>query len=134
MTAETEPQAAAQGNPLAALRSLGATFLGLLGTRAELAVLELREEGERRKEMLVLVAVAGLFLALGLLLLAFFIVLLFWDTHRLAAAGAVTLVYLATAAFALVRLKQKTRSSPPPFEATLAELAKDAEALKSAND
>ena len=132
-----EPQtqsAADRGNPLAALRSLGATFLGLLGTRAELAVLELREEGERRKEMLLLAAVAGLFFALALLLATFFIVLLFWDTHRLAAVGAVTLVYLAVATFALVRLKQKMRASPPPFEATLAELAKDAEALKSGNE
>jgi uncharacterized membrane protein YqjE len=132
-----EPEArsaAGQGNPLAALRSLGATFLALLGTRAELAVLELREEGERRKEMLLLAAVAGLFFALGLLLVAFFIVVLFWDTHRLAAVGVVTLVYLAVGALALLRLKEKMRTSPPPFELTLAELAKDAETLRSGDE
>jgi uncharacterized membrane protein YqjE len=125
------PSAAPHANPLSALRALGATFLALLGTRAELAVLELREEGERRKEMLLLAAVAGLFFALGLLLVAFFIVVLFWDTHRLAALGGVTLLYLGIGVLALVRLRKKMRDSPPPFEATLGELAKDAEALRS---
>jgi uncharacterized membrane protein YqjE len=135
MPSDSDTQsAAARGNPLSALRSLGATFLALLGTRAELAVLELREEGERRKEMLLLAAVAGLFFALGLLLVALFIVVLFWDTHRLGALGGVTLVYLGIGGLALVRLKEKMRDSPPPFEATLAELAKDAEALRSGDE
>jgi uncharacterized membrane protein YqjE len=121
---------ASQPGPLEALRALGASFLALIGTRAELLVVELREEGERRKEMLVLAGVAALFLGLGLLLVALFVVVLFWDTHRIAAAGAVTVVYLGIGAGALARLRQKSRSSPPPFEATLAEFAKDVEMLK----
>lgn len=115
--------------PAASLRALGATLLELVGSRVELAVVELREEGERRKGMLVLAAVGALFLALGLLLVAGFIVLLFWDTHRLAALGAVTLVYLGIAAFCFLRLRQQQLSAPPPFEATLRELAADREML-----
>ncbi len=114
----------------ASLRSLGATLVELVGTRAELAVVELREEGERRKEMLVLALAGALFLALALLLAAFFIVLLFWDSHRLAALGAVTIAYLAIAGVAFSRLRAKARASPPPFEATLRELAADVEALR----
>lgn len=115
--------------PAASLRALGATLLELVGSRVELAVVELREEGERRKGMLVLAVVGALFLALGLLLVAGFIVLLFWDTHRLAALGAVTLVYLGIAAFCFLRLRQQQLSAPPPFEATLRELAADREML-----
>lgn len=115
--------------PVASLRDLAATLLEMVGTRVELAIVELREEGERRKDMLVLAAAGGLFVALGLLLAALFVVVLFWDTHRLAAAGAVTVVYLGIAAFAFMRLAAKRRASPPPFEATLRELAADRETL-----
>jgi uncharacterized membrane protein YqjE len=115
--------------PAASLRALGATLLELVGSRIELAVVELREEGERRKGMLALAAVGALFLALGLLLVAGFIVLLFWDTHRLAALGVVTLVYLGIAAYCFLRLRQEQLAAPPPFEATLRELAADREML-----
>lgn len=125
---------APQPGPLDSLRALGATFLALVSTRAELVVVELREEAERKKEMLVLAGVAAVFLALGLLLVAFFVVVVFWDTHRVVAAAAVTLVYLGIGAGALARLRQKSRASPPPFEATLAELAKDLEMMKGRDE
>lgn len=115
--------------PAASLRALGATLLELVGSRIELAVVELREEGERRKGMLALAVIGALFLALGLLLVAGFIVLLFWDTHRLAALGVVTLVYLGIAAYCFLRLRREQLAAPPPFEATLRELAADREML-----
>jgi uncharacterized membrane protein YqjE len=114
---------------LASVKALGATFLALVRTRIELAVVELREEAERKKEALVLGAVAGVFLAMAALLFAFFIVVVFWDTHRIAASAGVTLAYLGIGVVALLRLKRIAGASPPPFEATLAELAKDVEAL-----
>src|SRR5262249_12283889 len=88
-----EPRAA--GRPLASLRALGATLADAATTRIELAVVELREEGERRKALLVLGVAGGVFLGMGLLLATFFVVVLFWETHRLAAIGAMTLLYLA---------------------------------------
>jgi uncharacterized membrane protein YqjE len=116
--------------PLDSLRALGATLMALIGTRTELLVVELREETERRKEMLILGGIAAVFLGLGLLLVALFIVVVFWDTYRIAAAAAVTVVYMGVGAWALLQLKEKSRTSPPPFEATLAEFAKDREMLK----
>jgi len=124
-----EPQAASAAGVGASLRSLGSALLDAIGTRAELALTELREEGERRREMLVLGLVGGLFLALALLLAALFVVLLFWDAHRLAALGGVTLLYSGVAAWALALLRAKQRASPAPFEATLRELAADRELL-----
>ena len=116
--------------PIASLRSLGATLLELLGTRGELALVELREEGERKKQMLGLALAGTLFLALGLLLAALFVVVIFWDTHRLAALGGVTFLYLGIAAVAFARLREKVRTSPPPFEATMRELAADRELIR----
>ena len=116
------------------LRNLGATLVEMVGTRVELAVVELREEGLWHKEALVLAVVGGLFLALGLLLAAFFVVVLFWDSHRLSAIAGVTLLYLSIAAIAFLRLRSRSRSRPPPFEATLRELAADREALRPRNE
>jgi uncharacterized membrane protein YqjE len=115
---------------VASLRGLGATLAGLVGTRAELALVELREMTERRKQALVLAAVGCVFLALGLLLAAFFVVVLFWDTYRLAATAGVTLLYLAIGIGTLLRLRAKQEASPQPFEATLRELSLDREMLR----
>lgn len=114
----------------ASLRALGATVLEAAGTRAELALTELREEGERRKALLALALVGALFLAMALLLAAFFVVVLFWDTHRLAAIGGVTLLYAAIGVGALLRLRAISRALPKPFEATLRELAADRDLLR----
>lgn len=120
--------------PLASLRAAGSTLLELLGTRAELAVVELREEGERRKEMLVLGLAAGVFLGLALVFASLFVVVLFWDTHRIAALGGVTLVHLAAGTGAVALLRRKARTAPPPFEATLAELHRDREMLRGLHE
>jgi len=115
---------------LDSLRALGATLVEAVETRVELALVELREEGERRKGMLVLAVTGGLFLSLGLLLAAFFVVVFFWDTHRLAAIAGVTLLYLGIAAGAFLRLRAKAQSAPAPFEATLREFAADRDLLR----
>lgn len=116
------------------LRALAGSFAALVRTRLELAVVELREEGERRKQMAVLAAVAGVFLAMAAMLFALFVVIVFWDTHRIAAAAGVTIVYLGIGLFALSRLRQSARAAPKPFEATLAELAQDVEALRGRHE
>jgi uncharacterized membrane protein YqjE len=116
------------------LRSLAGSFVALVRTRVELAVLELREDGERRKDMVVLAAAAGTFIAMGALLFAVFVIVLFWDTHRVAAAGAMTALYLAIGVLALLRLRRLRADAPPPFEATLAELARDVEALRGEHE
>ena len=116
------------------LRSLGTTLVEIVATRVELALVELREEGLWRRQALVLAVVGGLFLAMGLLLAAFFFVVLFWDSHRLAAIAAVTLLYLSIAAVAFLRLRTRSRNRPPPFEATLRELAADREALRTRDE
>ena len=116
------------------IRALAASFLGLVRTRVELAVVELQEEGERKKGMLVLAAMAGVFLMLGALLFALFVVVCFWDTHRVAAAGIMTLLYLGVGAYALMRLKGQAASSPPPFAATLEELKRDVDALRGSHE
>jgi uncharacterized membrane protein YqjE len=116
------------------LQALAASMLALVRTRLELAVVEFREEGERRKQMALLGIVAGVFFALAALLFALFIVFLFWDSHRVAATAVVTVAYLAIALGALATLRRRHHALPAPFEASLAELARDVEALRGAHE
>ncbi|HET9470053.1 MAG TPA: phage holin family protein [Usitatibacter sp.] len=127
MDRQAEPVAPA--GLTASLRALGATVVELMAARAELAVVELRQEGERKKEMIALAAAGALFLALGLLVATLFVIVLFWDTHRLAAVGGAAILYLALAAAAFARLRSRAAGNPPPFEATLREFAADREML-----
>ena len=129
-----DPAALREPGLIGSLRNLGATTLALIRTRVELVATEFAEEKERRKEMLILAVVGALFLALGLLLVAFFVVVLFWDNYRLLATGGVTLAYLGIGAWALVKLRRKIRESPPPFAATLAEFENDLALLKKRDE
>jgi uncharacterized membrane protein YqjE len=113
----------------ASLRALGASLFALVRARAELISVELAEERARAAQKLALVAVASLFLGIGLLLAALLVVVLFWDSYRLAAAGGVTLFYFGTGAVALLRLRYLKRNSPPPFAGTLSEFANDLKLL-----
>ena len=112
------------------VRALGATLVDAAGTRVELALVELREQGERRKQLAVLAVTGAVFLVMALLLAAFLAIAFFWDTYRIAAIATVTLLYLGIAAAAFLQLRAKARAMPAPFEATLRELAADREMLK----
>ena len=121
-------------SPTVPLRAVAASFIALLGAHVELAVIELREEAERRKELTVLAMAAGAFLAMAALLSALFVVVLFWDTHRVQAAAGVTIFYLVAGMSLLARTRQRKREMPPPFEATLAQLTADADALRARHE
>jgi uncharacterized membrane protein YqjE len=112
-----------------ALARAGAAAVNLLRTRLELASVEFAEERERAKMRLVLVVVAGLFLAFGVLAASALVVLLFWDTHRIAAMAGVTIVHFAIGIGALMKLQAANRDAPAPFATTLAELERDREWL-----
>ena len=105
-------------------------MLDLARTRLELAAIELQEGAQRLFGYLawaVAAAVLGLF-ALGLVIL--FVLVLFWDTHRLAAVGGMAVLFILGTLFAVMKLRAGLAARPPMLPATLAELRKDAAALK----
>jgi uncharacterized membrane protein YqjE len=116
---------------LAALRAVGATLGEMFRVRGALFEVELREEVGRRKRTLLLAALGFAFLHTALLLLSVFVAVVFWDTHRVAAIGGMTVLYLALGAAALIRLRVEAAASPSPFAATLAELDRDLSGLRA---
>jgi len=127
------PSTGAAG-PLGSVRAMGASLVALLGTRVELAAIELKEESERRKRLLVLALVAVLFLGAGLAALAVLVVVLFWESARVSAIAGVCIVYTAIGAWALARFRAILRDSPPPFSATLAEFRKDLDMVRGSDE
>jgi len=128
-----EAPAARQGLRPAITR-VARALVGMLSTRAELASVEFTEERERLTKRLALVAGGGLLLAFSALFAGAFVIVLFWDTHRLGAIAAVALAHLAAGLILLAKAKAIGRDAPSPFAATVDELKKDKELLERALD
>jgi uncharacterized membrane protein YqjE len=114
---------------MGSLARLVATLLEILQTRLEIVATEFEEERERIREMVLFGFLALFFTSFGLLLLTLFVVVLFWETHRLYVLGGFTLLYLALGFIAGAVLRQRLRTRPRLFATTLAELSRDRERL-----
>ena len=111
--------------------SLFGTMVDVVRTRFSLLALEIAEEKARLPLLLGLAVGALVCFALGMVVLSGWVLLLFWDTHRLAAFLVMGLVYLGLGAGLAFGLKRSLSGPSFPFEATLAELEKDAAWLRS---
>jgi uncharacterized membrane protein YqjE len=108
-----------------ALTRLGESLVAALRTRAELASVELAAERERLVLRVALLAGGVVVLAFAALFAGAFVIVLFWDTHRLAAIAGVAIVHAVAGALLVTRARAIGRQAPTPFAATLAELEKD---------
>jgi uncharacterized membrane protein YqjE len=119
------PESTSTGGLRGALARIGVSFLDLVRTRLELAALEFTEQRERAKSGLLLLLIAVFFVSFAILTASALIVVIFWDTHRLAALAAVAAGHLLIGVIALWRLKVSERSASAPFAQTLAEFERD---------
>jgi uncharacterized membrane protein YqjE len=119
----------AGGGLMDSVRRLAATAVGLVETRLEIVVTELEEEKLRLRQMLILGVVAGFCLGVAALLAVMLVVVLFWDTHRLAAIGGLLVLFLGGGAVAAMALWRQTGAHARLFDTTLSELRKDRERL-----
>jgi uncharacterized membrane protein YqjE len=108
-----------------ALTRLASAAAALVRTRAEIAALDFDEAGKRTKQRAILLVAGLLSLGVGILAATAFVVVYFWDTHRLTAFGIITIGYLLVGVLALWRFNVRQSTDPPPFAATLAELERD---------
>lgn len=129
---EPEPGAREGLGLFASLRRLLATAVELGHTRLELASVELEAELHHLQSTL-LWSIAAIFsAAIALLLLALTVLVVFWDTHRLLAAGAVTAFFLLFAAGAALLVRYRARTRPHLLAGTIEELKRDAATLDGA--
>ncbi|HLY97069.1 MAG: phage holin family protein [Sideroxydans sp.] len=114
---------------LGSLKRLLSTLAGVVTTRLELLVNEWQEEQLRLVRMLAYALLAVFCLSMGVLLLALFLVVLFWDEHRLAVLGALTLAFFVSGGVLVMMVQSKWRQGSKLFSASLAELARDRRSL-----
>ena len=107
------------------LARLGESVVGALRTRAELASVELVAERERLVLRVALFAGGAVVLAFAALFAGAFVIVLFWDTHRLPAIAGVAIAHAALGGILVSKARAIGRDAPSPFAATLAELEKD---------
>lgn len=117
----------ADGRP--SLRRFGAAFLGLLHGHVELFGIELQEQKANTLRLLLFAGLALVFALLLLVGLSLLVLIVFWDTNRLAAALGLCLFYVIGSLFYGWRLYQSINDESSPFSATLEELANDRERL-----
>ena len=119
---------------MGSVKRLTGSLIAILSTRLELLANELQEERLRLTQMLLLALIALFCLGTGLMLLNAFIVVLFWDDHRLLALGLLSLVYLVAGAAIAMVVRAKAQAGSKLFAASLAELDKDRQALRSGSE
>jgi uncharacterized membrane protein YqjE len=115
-------------------RRLLSTLTSIVSTRLELLANELQEERLRLAQMLLLALFALFCFCMVILLLTVFIVVLFWDDHRLAVLGMLGAVFFVLGTLAAVLLRGKAQAGSQLFSASLAELAKDRQQLDTGHE
>lgn len=117
------------GGLLASLRGLADSALEALQVRLALLGNELEEQKVRIVEGAVMAVLGAMLLAVAALLLCVFVLLVFWDTYRLAAFGVMALV-VAGAGWWLVRAgRARLHTTGAMFQASIDELRQDRETL-----
>lgn len=129
MSDTREPDPRRARGLFSSLRRLLASGVATLQTRLELLAVELQEERARVLGLLAYGVAALILLVAGVVFLAVFLTVLWWDSHRLLALGVFSALFLAAGAAALAFAVRLARGGSRLFAASLAELAQDRAAL-----
>jgi uncharacterized membrane protein YqjE len=113
----------------ASLHKVLDSALATVENRVELFAVEVQEEKCRLVEALLCAAAVGAFGMMGLTLLTFTVVTLFWENGRTYALVGLTVAYLIAAGLAWRGLQLRLRSRSA-FSGTLDELRKDRSCLR----
>jgi uncharacterized membrane protein YqjE len=126
---ESEPGTRAGFGLFSSLRSALGNFIELAHTRLELLSVEMEARLLNSRHVMLWSVVALFSAALAMLMLAFTLLIVFWDTHRLLAACVITAFFAILAVAAALVVRQRVRERPRLLAATISELKRDAAAL-----
>ena len=118
---------------LASLRQLALTALAMAHTRLALAGVELEEELQRLIGLLLSLLGLLVFGLVGVLTVTFMVVLAVDAAQRVTVLACFSAAYLGLAGWCVWRVQRMLATRPPFLQATLAEMARDREALQSAS-
>ena len=115
---------------LAAVGRIAATLVAMAGTRLELAAVEFQEDARRLLGYAAWTMLAVFLAAGALMLAALFVIVIFWDSYRLAAVGGMAILFGLGAAVIVMKVRAGLNAQAPLFSSTLAELRNDVAYLR----
>jgi uncharacterized membrane protein YqjE len=118
-----------QENLLSSIKNLVATGASIAKTRLELLSVDVQIARSQFLRSFVMIVSALFFLFFGLLMLALLIVIYNWESDRLMALSLLAGAFLSIGMILAALVIQSLRTMPKLFEASITELAKDAEEL-----
>jgi uncharacterized membrane protein YqjE len=118
-----------QENLLSSIKNLAATGASIAQTRLELLSVDVQIARSKFLQSLVMIVSALFFLFFGLVMLALLIVIYSWESDRILALSLLTGAFISIGVVLAAMVIQSLRTMPKLFEASIAELAKDAEEL-----
>ncbi len=124
----------AEAGLLDSARRLLSTLTSIASTRLELLANELHEERLHVEQILLYFFSVLFCFGMVIMLLTVFIVVLFWDSHRLAVLGGLGGVFLVIGILLTRRLQQMAQNKSKLFSVSLAELARDREQLDGSGE
>ncbi|MSQ64213.1 MAG: hypothetical protein EXR33_10360 [Betaproteobacteria bacterium] len=111
------------------VREFARTLLSFALTRTRLAATEVEEQAMRLIEILIWLATALFFLGIAVVFAAVLVVLTYWDSNRLLAAGLFAALFVSVGTGAALFARMRLRERPKLLAATLAELERDRDTL-----
>ncbi|PIV91575.1 MAG: hypothetical protein COZ20_00135 [Gallionellales bacterium CG_4_10_14_3_um_filter_54_96] len=118
---------------MVSIKRLLSTLIAIASTRLELLANELHEERLHLEQMLLYFLLALFCIGMSIMLLTVFVVVLFWDDHRLAVLGGAAAVFLMLGMVLVSKLRMLARLKSRLFSVSLTELSKDKEQLGGGN-
>lgn len=118
-------------NLFASLKNIVATIIAILHTRLALLSSDIEVARERLVSVLMFVFASFLFIFMGIASTIIFIIVLFWDTHKLLALGGLSFILLAIGLLLWRHAIRTLHQIPRCFDASLNELIKDHDQLSS---
>lgn len=116
-------------NAMAALKRVVSSLLGMGQTRLELAGVELAQARQSAVRTVLWSLLSALALAFASLFLCVLVIALCWESYRLTAIAGSAAFYVVLGVYFYMKLKDTLATQPPLFEATLAELGRDRQAV-----
>lgn len=110
---------------LAAAGRIAANVVAMIGTRLELAAVEFQEDARRLLGYLAWTLLAVFLAGVAFILVALFVIVLFWDDYRLQAIGGMAILFAAVAGLIVMKVKSGLNNQATLFSTTLAELRND---------
>jgi uncharacterized membrane protein YqjE len=114
---------------MGSLKTLAATLVGIGCTRLELLSSEIEEQRVWLSSTLLWTFISLFCAAVGVVLVAILLVVVFWDTYRLLTLFILVFVFVLGSIISSQVALGKARAKPKLFSTSLAELSKDHEQL-----